>query len=621
VDFEGAADADVRIGTAASEVFVTGDSSDFVFGLGGADVYRLGRGDDHLILSDLLFARIDGGLGSDRVVLSGVITGLNLTDIADSRITGIERIDLGGVAGITVSALEVVNLSDTSNTLRINGVGVETVYAQGLWTAAGQISPDFTYNVYTNGAAILHVQDGVQFIEGVPIITSGGGGATAAVSIFEGQSAVTTVTASDPNGTPTFSIVGGADAGFFEIDFNTGALTFTGAPDFENPLDAGADNVYDVFVQATDGGGFDTQLISVTVGNVNEAPEGSGSVVEVPEAGTYAFGLADFGFSDPVDEPDNAFAAVKITDVAAITGGTLTLNDVAVTEGQFVSAADILDGDLEFTQDTGAAAGDTSFSFQVQDDGGEENGGVDLDPTPGSVSLNLLDFLGDDSDGDAHASGVVDARISGRGGDDTLEGYTGLDTIYGGDGADWITGGDGRDLISVGEEDGDADLVIYNDVLSDGGDAGQPFGFDLILVGFLAGAGNDVIHFAGGGAGQTIDDSTADDTIAWAVDPGTLVDLGVGGTEAVLLTTGIDIGDLIAADFPDLVAALSTVFGDAAGGQDALLVAHGGASGTGVYYFLEDGITGHVASELTMLAFVQGALLVQENFTLDNPPM
>ena len=47
-----------------------------------------------------------------------------------------------------------------------------------------------------------------------------------------------------------------------------------------------------------------------------------------------------------------------------------------------MSAADIAAGKLVFTPAANAnGAGYASFTFQVQDDGGTANGGVDLDPT------------------------------------------------------------------------------------------------------------------------------------------------------------------------------------------------------------------------------------------------
>jgi hypothetical protein len=109
------------------------------------------------------------------------------------------------------------------------------------------------------------------------MITSDGGGATAVLSRPENQTAVTTVTATDADNDPlAYSISGGADASAFTIDASTGVLTFVSAPDFENPTDAGANNVYDVSVDASDGSLAATQAIAVTVTDVaeggNQAP-------------------------------------------------------------------------------------------------------------------------------------------------------------------------------------------------------------------------------------------------------------------------------------------------------------------------------------------------------------
>ena len=95
------------------------------------------------------------------------------------------------------------------------------------------------------------------------------------MSVLENSTAVTTVTATDPDvgQTLSYSIIGGADAGKFIIGSNTGALSFMVAPNFEAPTDAGGNNIYDLTVQVSDGnGGIDTQAIAVAVANVNDAP-------------------------------------------------------------------------------------------------------------------------------------------------------------------------------------------------------------------------------------------------------------------------------------------------------------------------------------------------------------
>jgi hypothetical protein len=100
---------------------------------------------------------------------------------------------------------------------------------------------------------------------------------------------VTTVVATDadlPAQGITYSITGGADSAHFSVVAATGVLTFSSAPDFENKLDVGADNVYDLIVTVTDDGsptGTKTQSIAVTVTNANEAPVITGNSVSIPD--------------------------------------------------------------------------------------------------------------------------------------------------------------------------------------------------------------------------------------------------------------------------------------------------------------------------------------------------
>jgi VCBS repeat-containing protein len=76
-----------------------------------------------------------------------------------------------------------------------------------------------------------------------PVITSNDGGSTAAVSIAENTTAVTTVTSTDADGDArTYSISGGDDQAKFSIDSGSGALTFSSAPDYENATDTGENN-------------------------------------------------------------------------------------------------------------------------------------------------------------------------------------------------------------------------------------------------------------------------------------------------------------------------------------------------------------------------------------------
>ena len=84
---------------------------------------------------------------------------------------------------------------------------------------------------------------------------------------------VLTVQASDadlPAQTLSYSISGGVDAAKFAINATTGALSFVSSPNAESPTDVGANNVYDVIVQVSDGTLTDTQAIAVTVSDLND---------------------------------------------------------------------------------------------------------------------------------------------------------------------------------------------------------------------------------------------------------------------------------------------------------------------------------------------------------------
>ena len=63
---------------------------------------------------------------------------------------------------------------------------------------------------------------------------------------------VTDADGTAPNNTISYSVTG-TDAGLFDINSSTGAVTFKAAPDFEAPADANNDNNYQITVHANDG--------------------------------------------------------------------------------------------------------------------------------------------------------------------------------------------------------------------------------------------------------------------------------------------------------------------------------------------------------------------------------
>lgn len=308
-----------------------------------------------------------------------------------------------------------------------------------------------------------------------PVITSNGGGATAAISISENSAAVTTVGAVDPDGTtPTYSIIGGADAALFFIDPQTGALTFINNPDFETPLDADANGIYEVIVRASDGVYFDDQALSVTVTDVNEG------------------GRTITGSSG------NNTITPTATNVAL---QTTALNDTIFA----LAGNDIIDGGAGADYMDGGIGDDTYFVDQFSDDGISLNddqvieaAGAGVDLVNSTVSyiltanvenLTLLGSAAINGTGNDLANIITgngaNNILSGGLGDDTLNGGDGNDTLLGGAGADRLDGGTGADVMTGGA---DNDIYFVDTFTDDGNSAND----DQVIE--AAGGGIDTVN-------------------------------------------------------------------------------------------------------------------------------
>jgi hypothetical protein len=198
------------------------------------------------------------------------------------------------LASITVATLPASGLLKLSGT---NVTASQVIPAANLGNLTYEPAADengaktFTVTASdgTASSAAATVTMTLAAVNDAPVITSNGGGASAAINVAENTTAVTTVVATDadlPAQGITYSITGGADSAHFSVVAATGVLTFNSAPDFENKLDVGADNVYDLIVTVTDDGsptGTKTQSIAVTVTNANEAPVITGNSVSIPD--------------------------------------------------------------------------------------------------------------------------------------------------------------------------------------------------------------------------------------------------------------------------------------------------------------------------------------------------
>ncbi|MBP89232.1 MAG: hypothetical protein CMJ64_21370 [Planctomycetaceae bacterium] len=146
-DLQGDASANTIVGAQGNDTLTSG---------GGVDVLLGGQGDDEFVLIDVTFRRVAGGAGIDSVRITGSGVTLDLTQIADSRLTGVEHFDITGNGGnaLVVNLTEVLNLSNTSNGLVIRADANDSVNLGAGWAQAGvQSIDDEFYDVFQQGVA------------------------------------------------------------------------------------------------------------------------------------------------------------------------------------------------------------------------------------------------------------------------------------------------------------------------------------------------------------------------------------------------------------------------------------------------------------------------------------
>ena len=206
----------------------------------------------------------------------------------------------------------------------------------------------------------------------------------------------------DAGDTLTFAILAGNSdpdgdtKAAFAINSTTGAITVNDSDD----LILKTMPQFKLQVAATDTSGLsDTSNVAIILANINDAPVGSNKTVVMPKNTVYTLQVSDFGFTDPNDSPPNSLLAVKVHTLPL--SGNLTYSGVSVSAEQLIPVAGIAGGLFKFAPVTNATGtGYANFSFQVQDDGGIANGGLDLDPTPNNISINVT--AGGGSWGDPH---------------------------------------------------------------------------------------------------------------------------------------------------------------------------------------------------------------------------
>jgi large repetitive protein len=327
--------------------------------------------DTPLILNAIAIADVDATTGSETITVTiGAGQGvLNWTTTPFVSVTnnGTGSITLSGQISAIRNAITLNDALRYTPTPDFNGTATLTVTINdnGNTGTGGALSATASTTITVTPVADV-VNDAVTTNEDVPItfnLLTGTNGASA--DNFENVTAAVTATSMPAHGSVTFNAAGSLvytpTAGY------SGTDTFT----------------YTV----TSGGVTETATVTVTINNVNDAPTAVDKTITILEDTPRVVTVADFGFADANDTPANAFINVIIgSTLPPVTEGVYTLNGVAIAPNQVISVADIAAGKLAFTPAANVNSplpANTlgAISFQVQDNGGAANGGVDTSAT------------------------------------------------------------------------------------------------------------------------------------------------------------------------------------------------------------------------------------------------
>ncbi|MDA7820050.1 BspA family leucine-rich repeat surface protein [Flavobacteriaceae bacterium] len=180
-----------------------------------------------------------------------------------------------------------------------------------------------------------------------------------------------TITASEG---VVFSIIGGADQALISINQQLGNLTFNSAPDFEVPIDTGADNTYEIIVKAIDAVGLTvTQTVNIQINDLNDTfgVEVTQTDIQTTESGE----TASIGFVLITQPSANVIIGLSLSDTTEGSLGaaqlTFTPDNWNTVQTITINGVDdgLTDGDVTYQLITAnTTSNDTSYNGLVVDD-------------------------------------------------------------------------------------------------------------------------------------------------------------------------------------------------------------------------------------------------------------
>ena len=326
-------------------------------------------------------------------------------------------------------------------------------------------------------------------------------------------SVVYTAVANDPEGDTLSYSLSGTDAALFTIDPVTGAVRFKAAPDFENPVDDGKDNVYDIIVTATDGDGTDRKstdhAVAITVTDAYDeiALSGLDGTNGFTVTGIDPYDYAGFSVSSAGDVNGDGYDDLIVGARFADPGGESDAGETYVVYGganapgtDGVLALSVLDGTNGFTL-TGIDPGDRS-----------------------GVSVS--------SAGDVNGDGYDDLIIGADGAsrsDPNEEGSGETYVVYGGASAPGTETDDGRKVFDLSALDGTNGFALT------GIERFDVSGFSVSSAGDVNGDGYDDLIIGADGANR-VDPNGEGSGETYVVYGGS----SAPGTDGVLVLSALD---------------------------------------------------------------------------------
>lgn len=248
---------DTLSGGAGDDMVFGGMGNDVIDGGAGVDKLH-GDGGDDILAFDAADSVIDGGTGADTLRIDA--GDADFTTFAGS-IKNIETIDLqsdGGANTVTLSAQNVLDMTDNGNTLAITGDAGDHLEAGTGWTDGGFDGDGF--HIYTQdiGGKTATLLVDPDITANADIAPAGGGGATAGDDILAGTAADDTFNGLAGND----SISGGA--GDDDITGGLGNDTLSGEAGDDNFIVLDSDFDGAAWTDQIDGGAGDRDVIDLS---------------------------------------------------------------------------------------------------------------------------------------------------------------------------------------------------------------------------------------------------------------------------------------------------------------------------------------------------------------------